>query len=318
MLDADPRPAHASTATVQPCYLSGAAVRLGAHERTADSLEGLEEFFAANGLSADPGLLGMGRFHEAEDDGELALAAARDCLGAAGTEPGDVEALILCSSRFRGETGDHAAAMHRLLTGLGLAPDFTAGVTMNRCASFLAGLRLAEAMVRAGQVRTCLAITADRFATDAERLRPFALFSDGAAACLVGAAPASGPCYRVAGSAAATDPAAASETARISGAMVQRANTALARISGHTIAEHARVLPTNVFTPIVMVAEAQGGATTGTLYLDNIVRRGHVFAADPLVNLVDLEASGAVVPGSRLWLAATVPGLRVALSLERL
>jgi 3-oxoacyl-[acyl-carrier-protein] synthase III len=306
------RDAQSSTA---PCYLWGAAVRLGARRRPAESLDGLDAFFAANGLPADPSLLGMGHFHEADDAAELALAAAQDSLAAAAE---DVDAVILCASRFRGETGDHAAAMHRLLTGLGLAPDFTAGVTMNRCASFLAGLRLAEAMVRAGQVRTCLAITADRFATDAERLRPFALFPT--APRPASSAPRRRQAPATAWPAARPPliqrplPRRRASRARWS----SRANTALARISGHAIAEHARVLPTNVFTPIVMIAEAQGGATSGTLYLDNIVRRGHVFAADPLVNLVDLEASGAVVPGSRLWLAATVPGLRVALSLERL
>jgi 3-oxoacyl-[acyl-carrier-protein] synthase-3 len=297
------------------CYLSGAAYRLGARRRTAASLMGLDAFFAANGLPADLGLLGMGHFHETDDAVHLALAAARESLASV---EGEVDAVILCGSRFLGETADHAVAMHRLLAGLGLAPAFTAGVTMNRCASFLSGLRLAEAMVRAGQARTCLAVTADRFATDAERLRPFALFSDGAAACIVGAAPGRGSAYRIAGSAAATDPAAASETAQISGQMVRRANEALARACGHAIANHAMVLPTNVFAPLATMTEAQGGAPPAALYLDNITRRGHVFAADPLVNLVDLEAGRAVAPGTRLWLAATVPGLRVALSLERL
>jgi 3-oxoacyl-[acyl-carrier-protein] synthase-3 len=121
------------------CYLSGAAYRLGARRRTAASLMGLDAFFAANGLPADLGLLGMGHFHETDDAVHLALAAARESLASV---EGEVDAVILCGSRFLGETADHAVAMHRLLAGLGLAPAFTAGVTMNRCASFLSGPHL--------------------------------------------------------------------------------------------------------------------------------------------------------------------------------
>lgn len=316
MLITQTRPDPAVQARPVPCYLYGASMQLGDKLRDADSLEGLDEFFAAQGLPPDPQMLGLGRFHEAaEDEWDLALAAARQSIAMAGAE---VDCVILCASRFRGETADHAAGMHRLLSGLGLTPAFTAGVTMNRCASFLSGLRLAQATVAAGQSRACLVVTADRFTTDAERLRPFALFSDGAAACIVGASPGSGPCYRIQGSAAATDPASASEAARISAAMVQRANAALHQVTGLSISDHAAVLPTNVYTPIVMMTEAQGGAAPSALYLGNIARRGHVFAADPLLNLVDFEAAESVAPGTNLWLAATVPGLRVAVSLQKL
>lgn len=320
MLITQMRPDPATHGRTVPCYLCGAAVQLGEKLRPADSLEGLEEFFAAQGLPPDPQMLGLGWFHEAaEDEWELAVGAARQCLAVTGADTAaKVDSVILCASRFRGETGDHAVGMHRLLSALGLTPAFTAGVTMNRCASFLSGLRLAEAMVVAGQSRTCLVVTADRFTSDAERLRPFALFSDGAAACIIGASPGAGPCYRIQGSAGAADPDAASESARISGAMVRQANAAVHQVTGLSISDHAAVLPTNVYTPIVMMAEAQGGATPASLYLGNIARRGHVFAADPLLNLVDFEAAESIAPGTNLWLAATVPGLRVAMSLQKL
>ncbi|RAK11312.1 hypothetical protein ATI53_104912 [Salipiger aestuarii] len=55
-----------------------------------------------------------------------------------------------------------------------------------------------------------------------------------------------------------------------------------------------------------MMAEAQGGATMRAIYSDNIARRGHIFAEDPLV------AGDRILPG------ATVPGHRIALSLKRL
>ncbi|MBL4558046.1 MAG: hypothetical protein JKP98_16030 [Rhodobacteraceae bacterium] len=164
--------------------------------RQAESLAGLGAFFEENGLPPDPAMLGLGAFHVAEGPlWALAADAARAALGAVGR----IDALILCSSRFPGETADHAEGMRGLLAETGIEPSFVAGVTLNRCASFLTGIRLAASLVATGQAESCLVVTADRFTGDAERLRPFALFSDGAAACVIGAAPGDGPAYRVAG-----------------------------------------------------------------------------------------------------------------------
>ena len=42
----------------------------------------------------------------------------------------------------------------------------------------------------------------------------------------------------------------------------------------------------------------------------NTPRFGHCFAADPLINLVDRAARGAVEEGSAYLLAVSVPGAR--------
>jgi 3-oxoacyl-[acyl-carrier-protein] synthase-3 len=257
MFDTDPAVRSAATEGVRPTYLSGAAYRLGDTLRQAESLAGLGAFFEENGLPPDPAMLGLGAFHVAEGPlWALAADAARAALGAVGR----IDALILCSSRFPGETADHAEGMRGLLAETGIEPSFVAGVTLNRCASFLTGIRLAASLVATGQAESCLVVTADRFTGDAERLRPFALFSDGAAACVIGAAPGDGPAYRVAGAGCAVDRDSMSETARIAPGMVQRANRALETVSGLSVAEHCAVLPTNVYTPIAVMAEAQGGA----------------------------------------------------------
>ena len=298
-------------------YLSAAGVQLGEVLRRADSIDGLETFFIRNGLPPDPELLGMGNFHQTDRDlWELAAeAAALACVTVSG-----IDSVILCSSQFPGETANHATGLRAVLHRCGLTPAVTAGVTLDRCTSFLAGLRMADALVAGGRSSRCLVVTADRFECDAQRLRSFALFSDGAAACLVAAEPAGeGPSYKIAGFGVATDPDGLSESARISPMMMRQASAALRVATGHDVSEHDLVFPTNVYLPVAMMAESQGGVATGAVYQKNIMRRGHVFAADPLVNLVDREAEpDPPKSGNRLLLGATVPGHRIALSLVRL
>jgi 3-oxoacyl-[acyl-carrier-protein] synthase III len=62
--------------------------------------------------------------------------------------------------------------------------------------------------------------------------------------------------------------------------------------------------------------ERQAGFTAGQLYLDNITRLGHCFAADPLINLVDRAALGHIEAGSHCMLASSVPGSRIGVLLK--
>jgi 3-oxoacyl-[acyl-carrier-protein] synthase-3 len=63
--------------------------------------------------------------------------------------------------------------------------------------------------------------------------------------------------------------------------------------------------------------ERQAGFSREQLYLDNIPRLGHCFAADPLINLVDRTERGDVRPGRYCLLAASVPGSRLGALLSR-
>lgn len=316
-----PRSDRAATAqgALRATYLSHAGMALGGTLREVGSIAGLDAFFERHGLPPDAQMLGMHQFHQSDSPiWELAAEAAAQACAATS---GEIDSVIFCSSRFPGETSDHAEGLRVMLERCGLSPVFTTGVTLDRCASFLAGIRLADAMVAGGRASRCLVVTADRFASDAERLRAFALFSDGAAACLVSDASSdTGPSYRIAGFGAACDRASISENAKISPGMMQRANAALMAATGRDASAHRVVLPTNIYMPIAMMAEAQGGAAMPAIFGKNIARRGHVFAADPLVNLIDREQESCdpLVAGDHILLGATVPGHRIAMSLERL
>ncbi len=73
----------------------------------------------------------------------------------------------------------------------------------------------------------------------------------------------------------------------------------------------------NLYKPLVVMKERQAGFSPPQLYLANIERLGHCFAADPLINLVDRMALGHVRPGSYCLLASSVPGSRIGVLLEK-
>jgi 3-oxoacyl-[acyl-carrier-protein] synthase III len=66
-----------------------------------------------------------------------------------------------------------------------------------------------------------------------------------------------------------------------------------------------------------MMKERQAGFSADQLYLGNIARIGHCFAADPLINLVDRAALGEIGDGSYCLLATSVPGSRAGALLRR-
>jgi len=69
--------------------------------------------------------------------------------------------------------------------------------------------------------------------------------------------------------------------------------------------------------PLLVMKERQAGFREDQLYLDNIVRIGHCFAADPLINLVDRAALGHLLEGHYCMLAASVPGARFGVLLQK-
>ncbi|MEU3309712.1 hypothetical protein ABZ717_21710, partial [Nocardiopsis sp. NPDC006832] len=76
-------------------------------------------------------------------------------------------------------------------------------------------------------------------------------------------------------------------------------------------------LHNNLYLPIVSLKELQAGFAPEQLYLDNVTRFGHCFAADPLINLTDLDEAGELRDGGAYLLASSVPGIRTALLLHR-
>ena len=299
-------------------FLRGPGYVLG--ERVVDhtAIEALPELADQFRMAPDAALWGWGQIAATDRDlAELAVDAGLAALAAAGVDAAMVDALLLCSNAIPGPAEGHGSFVARVLTGIGLRDIPCYGQNLNRCVNLLAALDISRALVSSGRYRAILVITTDRVAGGAPRMSRFALFSDGAAACVVAADPGDTASYELLGCATAQDTATLEWTNEISSDLARIVNDALLTPAGLKLGDLSALLHANLFRPLVVMKERQAGFGPEQLYLDNIPRVGHCFAADPLINLVDRVSLGHLDQGCYCMLAASVPGSRFGVLLQK-
>lgn len=313
-------------------FLLGPSYVLGEHEADHTEIENLAGLAARFKLAPQAGLWGWGTIRiTTRELEELAAESGLATLRAAGLAPGSIDALVLCSNRVPGPAEGHGQFVASVLTGIGLGDIPVYGANLNRCVNLLAGIDIAHAFVASGRYRRVLVITTDKVADGSDRMSQFALFSDGAASCVVTAGPdderSSGercsgercsgePGFELLGCATAQDTATLEWTSQISSDLARDVNGKLLAGPGLKVGDLAALLHANLFTPLVVMKERQAGFDAGQLYTGNITRLGHCFAADPLINLVDRLALGHIKAGGYCMLASSVPGSRIGVLLR--
>lgn len=296
-------------------YLLGPAYVLGEQEVEHTAIDNLGELARRFKLAPKAELWGWGRIRVTSLElEELAVQTGLETVKAAGVGTGSIDALVLCSNRIPGPAEGHGEFVAEILTGIGLGDIPAYGVNLNRCVNLLAGIDLARALVVSGRYRRILVITTDKVADGADRMSQFALFSDGAASCVISAEPGageSGSAFELVSCATAQETASLEWTNQISADLAKAVNEQLLGTAGIKLGDVTALLHANLFTPLVAMKERQAGFSPGQLYLDNIARFGHCFAADPLINLVDRAGLGHLGAGSYGVLASSVPGSRI-------
>ncbi|MBT2402880.1 MULTISPECIES: 3-oxoacyl-ACP synthase [unclassified Streptomyces] len=303
-----------------PVHLSAPRYVLGEQEADHTTVDNLLERARQFGMPPKAALWGWGTVRRTAKSLEtLAVESGRATLDAAGADPAGVDCLILCSTRFPGGPRTHGNFVERVMSGIGLGEGtaFT-GLTLGRCTNLLGAIRTAQALVAAGMHRRVLVVTTDRVSDESVRMESFALFSDGAASCLVSAEPLGTQAYELVAGASAQNPGALDWSNEISSDLGRAVNERILEAAGMKLGDIHGVLHPNLYKPVVVLKERQAGFTREQLFLDNIQRFGHCFAADPLINLVDRAAAGAVKPNGHYLLASSVPGVRVGVLLRKL
>jgi len=301
-----------TTVLSAPCYELGETVV--AHAAIAD----LTARAGALGIAPAPAMWGWGEVRStARDLAEIAIATGAATLAAAGSGC-DIDAVILCSTRFPGGAEEHGPFVGRILSGLGLRDVAFHGLTLHRCANLLAATALASALVAAGVHRDVLVVTTDRVPDTESRVQKYALFSDGGASCVVSRQAHSGGSYEIVATANARDLTALDHDDTISADLARAANKSLLARTGLELADIDAVMHANLVIPVVMLKERQAGFSAAQLDAANISRFGHCFAADPLINLVDRGRLGHVPMGGHVVLTTSVPGERYAVLLRHL
>lgn len=302
-----------------PVYLHGPQYTLGEEEVDHTAIANLDERITRFNLQPNPRLWGWGTFRRTSRSLEqLAIDSGTATLRAAGLEPSSIDAVILCSTRIPVPSEDHGRFMETVIGGLGLGDVPYYGQTLNRCVNLLAALDLASAFVAAGRYRRILCITADRVADEAERMGSFAVFCDGAASCVVSRDEDGPDGYHLLACASVQDTASLDSSHEISSDLAREVNERLLTPQEMKLGDVSGLMHLNLFTPLVVMKERQAGFSAEQLFLENISRNGHCFAADPLINLVDRDAAGQVKAGGYYMLAASVPGSRIGVLMQRL
>lgn len=301
-----------------PVTLAAPRYVLGEIEEEHTAIVNLGERVAEFRMKPKAGLWGWGKIRRTERSIEdMAAECGSETLAAAGLDPAAVDSVVLCSTGFPVGTGVHGAFVERVLTPMGITGADFVGVGVNRCTNLLAGIQVGDALVRSGRHRNVLVVTTDRIQDETTRMDKFALFSDGAASCLLTADDPGPDAFDLLACASANRIDQLDWSNEINPALAAEVNDRLLPPFGLTLADVSGLLHTNIFKPIVYLKEMQAGFVATQLYLDNIARFGHCFAADPLINLVDRGAAGHLVDGAHYLLAASVPGSRAGVLLRK-
>ncbi|QSB06884.1 hypothetical protein [Natronoglycomyces albus] len=294
--------------------ISAIAYVLGEEDLSYEDIPNWEQSAQLHNMAPLPELWGWGRLRRTNRDiADLAVQTGEQSLKEAGIEAADIDSLYLCCTAFPSSLAQQRDLIDSIQSRLGLDHADVTGVTLGRCTNALVALRAATAAVAAGMSRTALVITADRITNETERFVNFAIFSDGAASCVVTEAPVAAG-YTVVAAAASHD---STGDDHISAQLAIDVNDTIYRASGIDTSAIAGLSHNNIYAPIVALKERQAGFTEDQLYTDNITRIGHCFAADPLINLADRERNAAIESDGHYLLAASVPGSRVAILTRR-
>jgi len=298
-----------------PVYLTAPRYVLGEIEEDHTAIANLDERIAEFRILPRPDFWGWGKIRRTGTDiASMAIESGSATLCAAGHDPTSIDALVLCSTAFPDDSGGHARLVRTVMSGLGLDDADVIGVTLNNCTNLLAGLQVADAMVAGGRYTRVLVITSDRVRDETARMERFALFSDGAASCLVQADQGA---FEVVSCAGAHNVHQLDWSNEISPDLAGTVNERLLKTAGITLDEVSALMHANIFRPILVLKEMQAGFSRDQLYTDNIARIGHCFAADPVINLVDRAAAGQVADHRHYMLASSVPGSRIGILLRK-
>ena len=123
------------------------------------------------------------RAAQSQASSDLAVEAAKQALGAAGFPVSELGAIVLSTTSPDTVFPSTACHVQRML-GCSAMPAFDVAAS---CSGFLYGLSMADAMIRSGQVKTCLVVAAEvkSRSIDSADGDTALLFGDGAGAALL-------------------------------------------------------------------------------------------------------------------------------------
>lgn len=178
------------------------------------------------------------------------------------------------------------------------------GLDQQACTGMLGAIRLARSLVLSEpEFKRVLCVTADRFPEGARYEQAYNLISDGAAACVVGEAPAE---FRILACHQITNGSqvAASDEETLGSYFARSCETIRACLgkAGLSIDDIDWIVPQNTQRDAWRVLSSLLDFPFEKVCLDSLPEVGHVISADNVINLTQLLDRGAAETGHRLLL----------------
>ncbi|MET3134824.1 3-oxoacyl-[acyl-carrier-protein] synthase-3 [Oxalobacteraceae bacterium GrIS 1.11] len=294
--------------------VSAIAYELGEYIHVWRDLPGIQEKMNSFGMTDDPELWGLGQFRRTKKTRiALALDSAHQTMQKSGLAPSDIDALIVCAVSLPDDIENQVEFTNALARELQIVEKPLFGLSLNRCATLLSGLQMARTFVLSGEFKNILVIGVDLLKDEDGRLERFAIFSDGAASCVVSSEIENG--YQIKKTAWKGSLLGANAALDMGIELASNVTQELEIVK--KASSLSKVFHDNLFIPIVSMREQMAGFSENQLYLSNISRFGHCFSCDPLINLSDYEMQSPLAQGSSFLLACSTPGVRTALLLQK-
>ncbi|MGY3895913.1 hypothetical protein [Aeromonas enterica] len=289
---------------------------LGEQKLAWHELEDLQARAKQFSMPLQAGLWGWGEIYKTTGSvTDMAIRTSRMTLAEAGYAGQDIDTTIVCSSSLPSGTEAHQHFLREFAGQLQLEQSAITGVSLGRCTNLLKGIHLASGLIHSGQARRALVVTSDAISDERQRMENFALFSDGAASCLICHADDAPQGDTLLAGGGRQDLSQLHQG--LSAGLVRAVNQDLFSSAGITLGDIIRLFHSNVYLPLCQLNEMQAGYQQTQLYTDNIPRFGHCFAADPLINFIDARNNGAVSDTALYQLAVSIPGARASLLLRK-
>ncbi|WP_397392733.1 3-oxoacyl-[acyl-carrier-protein] synthase III C-terminal domain-containing protein [Polynucleobacter sp.] len=246
---------------------------------------------------------------------ELAVEAASQTLAQSNAMPSEIEAVIYASTSFWEKSFYSERDVAWLMNKLGLVNAYPVGIFLPGCANAITSLRIAINMIRAEGCRRILVVTTDKASPSDSSKRimwpDVSVLSDAAASCIV---TSSGDAeFDVVGVGSYSAPhmwdldnkgnlaAFLLETVRGAQKMAK-----FALLTSDLTPGTVNRLITNNYNHAVMKMIAwKCGFNEDQIFLDNVSRFAHAYAADTLINLHDCLAEQPASSGDSFLLLGT-------------
>lgn len=289
--------------------LGAISCAFGAVKRNFESIENLEDVLVEHKIPMSLAVMGCGTFYQSEVPVDpLINEAIAGSLSAASLEPEAVTHVILATSDNHLQQLDNDLGARVLLAG-GLTRALPILTSMQKCASSIIALDLAAKLVAGKEDASALVVGFDVIGDhDAERVKPFALFGDAAACCVVSSNKPLEFQFECVGADVDLQGLTYQDTMESRKNAARNAISAVTQTSGLALDQIVACFSTNLFKPVALFNANISGLKPAQLALPTAITHAHCGNADWMINLASYSRNTGLKPGAHYVAQSFAPG----------